>query len=151
MEAGGDSDKNLYHKKPVELTTKVTKRPYLKIMEKIRLKLFERLQTRLGEEHGQGIMEALNDRQIEQSIKKMMKEDRIRLLNDQNEPVYQKQISYAGAYLENDHVGAGKVDYTSGQEIEECEEPVTTIQAASQNISNANEAFTQAAVAEEHP
>ena len=35
-EQGGSKQSNLYHQHPVEITSKVTKRPYLKIMEKIR-------------------------------------------------------------------------------------------------------------------
>lgn len=81
-EAGGDKESNIYHKKPWEIVTKVTKRPYLKIMEKIRMKLFEKLREKLGEEHGEGIINALNDLHIEQSIKKLMKEDKIRLLDE---------------------------------------------------------------------
>jgi hypothetical protein len=42
-EFGGSRESNLYHKQAVEITSKVTKRPYLKIMEKIRFKLFEKL------------------------------------------------------------------------------------------------------------
>lgn len=86
----------MYHKKPVEITSKVTKRPYLKIMEKIRMKLFERLREKFGEEHGDtNIIMALNDRHIEQSIMKLMKEDRIKLLNELNQPVYRDQIALA--------------------------------------------------------
>ena len=95
-EIGGAKASNVYHKKPVEITSKVTKRPYLKIMEKIRMKLFERLRENLGGEHpDSNIILALQDRHIEQSIKKLMKEDRIRLLNEQNEPVYRDQIAHA--------------------------------------------------------
>jgi hypothetical protein len=36
---------------------------------------------------------ALNDRKIEQSIKKMMQEGIIRLLNEQRQPVYEDQIA----------------------------------------------------------
>ena len=86
-EIGGG--KSVYHKAPVEITSKVTKRPYLKIMEKIRMKLFERLREKIGEEHpDSGIHQALRDRQIEQSIKKLMKEERLRLLDEQRQPVY---------------------------------------------------------------
>ena len=88
-EAGGNRENNIYHKKPVEITSKVTKRPYLKIMEKIRLKLFERLREKFGEVHGDTkIILALNDKNIEKSIIKLMKEDRIKLLNELNQPIY---------------------------------------------------------------
>jgi hypothetical protein len=95
-EAGGDKETNLYHKKPVEIVTKVTKRPYLKIMEKIRLKLYEKLRDAIGDQHGQIILEALNDRHIEQSIKKLMKDDKIRLLDEHSNQVYREQIVLAG-------------------------------------------------------
>ncbi len=52
------------------------------------MKLFENLRDKIGEQHGEDIYLALNDRKIEQSIKKMMKEERIRLLNDKKQPVY---------------------------------------------------------------
>jgi hypothetical protein len=81
-EQGGESNANIYHKHRCEIITKVTKRPYIRIMEKIRMKLFERLASKIGAEHGENIYNALNDHKIEESIKKMMKEDRIRLLND---------------------------------------------------------------------
>jgi hypothetical protein len=47
-EAGGSKEANLYHKMRCEIISKVTKRPYLKIMEKIRQKLFEKLSEKLG-------------------------------------------------------------------------------------------------------
>jgi len=94
-EAGGDKESNIYHKKPVEVVSKITKRPYLKIMEKIRLKLYEKLRDIIGDQHGEGIIEALNDRRIEQSIKKLMKEDRIRLLDEHAQPIYREQIVLA--------------------------------------------------------
>ncbi len=78
VEEGGELKKNLYHKRPVEITSKITKRPYLKIMEKIRKKLFERLRAYIGPEHADDqILEALKDHHIECSIKKMMTEKRI--------------------------------------------------------------------------
>lgn len=60
----------------------MTKRPYLKIMEKIRQKLFEKLSEKLGQVNKEHIYLALRDKQIEHSIKQLMKEDRIRLLNE---------------------------------------------------------------------
>ena len=58
-------------------------------MEKIRMKLYEKLIEKLGEESGKGLIQALKDRQIEQSIKKMMNEKRIQLLDyHTKQPVY---------------------------------------------------------------
>ncbi len=62
------------------------------------MKLYERLTNNIGHEHGEDIYMALNDRKIEKSIKKMMIEDRIRLLNDQKQPVYQQQIAQAATH-----------------------------------------------------
>ena len=94
-ESRGESEANLYHKHRCEVISKVTKRPYLKIMEKIRMKLHEKLREKIGERHSEDIYLALNDRKIEESIKRMMKEERIRLLNDKKQPVYTEQIAQA--------------------------------------------------------
>lgn len=64
-------------------------------MEKIRMKLHEKLREKIGERHSEDIYLALNDRKIEESIKRMMKEERIRLLNDKKQPVYTEQIAQA--------------------------------------------------------
>ena len=101
-ESRGDHEGNLYHRHACAVSTKLTKRPYLKIMERIRASLLERLQEVIGEQHQENIRKALNDRKIEQSIAKMMKEDRIRLVDERNQPVYQKQISHAAEMLHED-------------------------------------------------
>ena len=49
----------------VEISTKVTKRPYMRIMEKIRLKIADRLKEKFGEAAGQEILEALREKHIE--------------------------------------------------------------------------------------
>jgi hypothetical protein len=69
-------------------------------MEKIRMKLHEKLREKIGEKHSEDIYLALNDHKIEQSIKRMMKEERIRLLNDKKQPVYTEQIAQAAAHEE---------------------------------------------------
>lgn len=63
------------------------------------MKLFERLRDHIGQEHDENIIRALNDKKIETSIKKLMKEDRIRLLNEQKQPIMQAQIIRAGTKL----------------------------------------------------
>jgi hypothetical protein len=68
----------------VEISSKVTKRPYLKIMEKIRDKITILLQSKIGQEYKQNILVALKDKGIDTSIKHMMKQDKIQILNDQN-------------------------------------------------------------------
>jgi hypothetical protein len=40
----------------VEITSKITKRPYLKIMEKIRDKLSNMLKSKIGEEYSKNIV-----------------------------------------------------------------------------------------------
>ena len=52
----------------VEISTKVTKRPYMKIMEKIRAKIADRLREKFGEEAGSAILEALREKHIEHQI-----------------------------------------------------------------------------------
>lgn len=48
-----------------ELSSKVTHRPFLKIMEKIRLRISEKLRAKIGETFGEDIFKALKDKQIE--------------------------------------------------------------------------------------
>lgn len=72
----------------VEISTKVTKRPYMKIMEKIRGKIADRLREKFGDESGKEILEALKDKHIEHQIILLLRQDRIKLLNQHNEPIY---------------------------------------------------------------
>jgi|LauGreDrversion4_2_1035121.scaffolds.fasta_scaffold99377_3 hypothetical protein len=53
------------HRHRVEISTKVTKRPYMKIMEKIRGKIADKLKEKFGEVQGQEILEALREKHIE--------------------------------------------------------------------------------------
>jgi hypothetical protein len=53
-------------------------------MEKIRMKLFEKLANNIGAHLGENIYMALNDRKIEQSIMKMMAKGVIKLLNEKS-------------------------------------------------------------------
>ena len=116
-ETRGESEANLYHKHRCEVVSKVTKRPYLKIMEKIRMKLHEKLREKIGERHSEDIYLALNDRRIEQSIKKMMKEERIRLLNDKKQPVYTEQIAQAAAHDDENTVNGAVVGENTQDEV----------------------------------
>ena len=79
----------------VEISTKVTKRPYMKIMEKIRGKIADRLKEKFGEMAGQEIIEALKEKHIEHQIVLLLRQDKIQLLNHHNEPIYVKQIRQA--------------------------------------------------------
>lgn len=89
-------------------------------MEKIRMKLHEKLRDLIGEKHSEDIYLALNDRKIEQSIKKLMKEERIRLLNDKKQPVYTEQIAQAAAHDDENHNhGAHAVNGGESSNLEE--------------------------------
>lgn len=60
----------------------------MKIMEKIRTKIAERLKEKFGVALGQEILEALKEKHIEQQIVMLLKEDRIQLLNQRDEPLF---------------------------------------------------------------
>jgi phosphoglycerate-specific signal transduction histidine kinase len=67
----------------------------MKIMEKIRGKIAERLKERFGAAQGEEIVAALREQHIEQQILLLLRQDRIQLLNQHNQPVYLKQIRHA--------------------------------------------------------
>ncbi len=52
-------------KSQVEISSKITKRPYLKIMDKIKSKIEEKLREKIGLQFGDNIMQALKDQSIE--------------------------------------------------------------------------------------
>jgi hypothetical protein len=97
--------KKLKRKMQVEISSKVMKRPHLLIMEKIRTKLENMLKSKIGEEYGKNILMALKDKGIEKDIKTLMKGDKIQIHNEQNQPVYKKQISLAAGVVD-DNVAA---------------------------------------------
>ena len=66
------------------------------------MKLFERLASKLGAEHGENIYMALNDRKIENSIKKLMADGMIKLLNEKRQPVFQEQRAQAALHEQVD-------------------------------------------------
>jgi hypothetical protein len=74
----------------VEITTKITKRPYMKIMEKIRGKIAERLKSFFTPEEWDRMVDALSDKHIEHQILLLIRQDKIQLLDQFNEPVYSK-------------------------------------------------------------
>lgn len=53
-------------RKNIKLSSKVTKRPFIKIMNKIKMKLLEKLQEKIGYNWGEDINVALADTVIEQ-------------------------------------------------------------------------------------
>ena len=87
--------KNVHHRNMVEISTKVTKRPYMKIMEKIRSKIADRIRDKFGAHEGELILDALKEKHIEHQIIMLLRQDKIQLLNQHNEPVYVKQIQDA--------------------------------------------------------
>jgi hypothetical protein len=56
-------------KSQISIKSKVTKRPYLKIMESIKTKLIQQLQKKIGEEFGENIRLAIQDKTIAQTIR----------------------------------------------------------------------------------
>ena len=64
----------------------------MKIMEKIRGKIAERLKNYFGPEEWERVVDALSDKHIEHQIILLLRQDKIQLLNQFNEPVYAKQI-----------------------------------------------------------
>jgi hypothetical protein len=78
------------HRNQVEITTKITKRPYMKIMEKIRGKIAERLKSYFTPEEWDRVVDALSDKHIEHQILLLIRQDKIQLLDQHNEPVYSK-------------------------------------------------------------
>lgn len=94
------------HAHTLEISTKVTKRPYMKIMEKIRGKIAERLKEKFGEAEGEEILSALREKHIEHQIVLLLRQDKIQLLNQHNERIYTKQIQRA-LDEHHDHLARG--------------------------------------------
>eukprot|EP00347_Sterkiella_histriomuscorum_P023625 403333949 len=84
----------------VEITSKVTKRPHLMIIQKITAKIEEKLKERIGLQYGFNINQALQDKGVERVIKDLMLQEKIQLLNTKNQPVYVSQITQAAKYDE---------------------------------------------------
>lgn len=79
-------------KKTFGVKSKITKRPYLKIMQKITGKLHEQLVEKIGQEYEENINLALQDPSIGKTIKELLKEDKIKLLDDNDMEVYGGQL-----------------------------------------------------------
>lgn len=67
----------------------------MKIMEKIRSKIADRIREKYGDLEGDAILEALKEKHIEHQIILLLRQDKIQLLNQHNEPIYVKQIQDA--------------------------------------------------------
>lgn len=65
-------------------------------MEKLRLKIAQKLQEKMGEEFGKNILAALQDKSIDQSIKGMLGQGKIQLLDAASkQPKYTNVIQAA--------------------------------------------------------
>jgi len=61
------------NKIPVTVKSKVTKRPHHKIMDKLRAKIAQKLQEKLGEMGFGTILTALKDKTVDEQIKELIK------------------------------------------------------------------------------
>jgi len=78
---------------PVEVASKVTKRPHMKIMDKLRMKIAAKLKEKMGDTMGENIFQALKAKQVEGTVKDMLKQEKIKLLdNETKQPMYRDQI-----------------------------------------------------------
>ena len=80
---------------PLEVKTTITKRSIFKIFQKITIKLQTQLIQNIGEEYADNIELALRDKEIQNQIKYMMKQDKIQLLDSKNKPRYTNYIAQA--------------------------------------------------------
>lgn len=82
-------------KKRIEtvVKSKVTKRPQLKMMDKIILKIAERLAQKMGQELGIAtLMNVMKDRNVQDQINELIKQDKIAFVDQSNNLLYEKEI-----------------------------------------------------------
>ena len=91
-EEAGSPLKRKKTKIPVTVNSKVTTRTQNKVIGKIQKKIAQKLREKLGKEFGEGIMEALQDKDIEKVIKEMIKQDKIKILDQKNKELYQEEM-----------------------------------------------------------
>ena len=76
-------------------------------MEKIKEKIAARLRENIGEELGNDIMNALEDKAIDQQIKALVKQDKLKIVDQKNKPVFdQAAIKEELFNIKADLVGA---------------------------------------------
>jgi hypothetical protein len=92
LEEDGSPMRKMKKQIPLEVRSKITKRGLFKIFQKVRVKLMQQFMSNIGAEYEPEIENALQDPKIEKQIQLMMKQDKIHLLNERNEPIYQKEI-----------------------------------------------------------
>ena len=86
-------------KKKVDLCvkSKVTKRPHLQIMAKIKNKIGDMIKEKMGAKFGTGIMSALQSTTLDGQIKELMEKDKVQIVNQSGKPVYGVHIKTAAA------------------------------------------------------
>lgn len=73
--------------------SKVTKRPHLKIMEKLRQKIAQKLTEKIGQELGiQNIMLAMKDKEVQEQIKELVTLGKIQIVDNQQNVVLEKEM-----------------------------------------------------------
>lgn len=73
--------------------SKVTKRPHLKMMDKIIFKIAERLQQKIGQELGLAtLMNVMKDRNVQEQINELIKQDKIAIVDQANNLLFEKEI-----------------------------------------------------------
>ena len=72
-------------------------------MDKVKQKIVEKLQEKMGSEFGHTLIKAVVEEDpIHQQIKQLMKEDKIQIVDAQNNPVFQKQMTQCANYESDD-------------------------------------------------
>jgi hypothetical protein len=83
-----------------------TQRPLLKIINSIKSKLLGKLSNAIGEHFEKDIADALEDEDIVQNIKEMVENQHIDLIDEDNTPFLQKQLTD----LQNENAGESQVN-----------------------------------------
>ena len=108
-------------KSQISVKSKVTKRPYLKIMDKIKTKLIQSLQKKIGEEFGENIRLAIQDKTLQQTLRLLVEQDKIKLLDNQNLDAIDNQIEIQEEnqekFVEND-ISFDAEDLSEGEGVE---------------------------------
>ena len=75
------------------VTTKVTKRPHLKILEKLSQKIAQKLQEKLGAQLGMpNILAAMKDKSVENQIKELVEQGKLQIVDQQDNIVFDAEL-----------------------------------------------------------
>jgi len=75
------------------VTTKVTKRPHLKILEKLTQKIAQKLQEKIGAQLGMSnILAAMKDKSVENQIKELVEQGKLQIVDQQNNVIFENEI-----------------------------------------------------------